>query len=76
MLKPDPRMFRHAADQLPPGPALMIGDSETDAATARAAGVPFLLHARGYRHASAEALAPDAVFEDFRELPDLVAALA
>jgi phosphoglycolate phosphatase len=76
VLKPDPRMFRHAADQLPPGPALMIGDSETDAATARAAGVPFLLHTPGYRHASVTELAPDAAFDDFRELPDLVAALA
>ncbi len=75
VLKPDPRMFHHAADQLPPGPAVMVGDSETDAATARAAGVPFLLHTRGYRHASIEAIAPDAAFDDFRALPDLVAGL-
>ena len=49
VLKPDPRMLRHAADQLPPGPVILVGDSEIDAATAAAAGVPFLLHSEGYR---------------------------
>lgn len=72
VLKPDPRIFFHAADQLDPGPALMVGDSETDAATARAAGVPFLLHRRGYRHGPEEAMAADGSFDDFTELPDLV----
>ena len=75
VLKPDPRMFAHAADQLPPGPAMLVGDSETDAATARAAGVPFLLFRHGYRHAPVEALPHAAVFDDFAELPDLVARL-
>lgn len=75
VLKPDPRLFHHAADQLPPGPAVMVGDSETDAATARAAGVPFLLHSRGYHHGPLEAMAPYAVFDDWRALPDLVAEL-
>ena len=75
-LKPDPRMLRHAADQLAPGHTVMVGDSETDAATARAAGVPFLLHTRGYRHASVADLAPDGVFDDFRDLPGLLAGLA
>ena len=75
VLKPDPRMFHHAADQLPPGPAVMVGDSETDAATARAAGVPFLLHTRGYRRTSVAAIAPDAAFDDWRALPELVAEL-
>ena len=39
VLKPDPRMVSHAADQLAPGPLVYVGDSETDAATAAAAGV-------------------------------------
>lgn len=73
-LKPDSRLFRHAADQLPPGPAIMVGDSETDAATARAAGVPFLLHLGGYNHVPPEALGAAASFADFAELPGLVAA--
>lgn len=72
VLKPDPRMFRHAADQLPPGPAVMIGDSMTDARTAEAAGVPFLLHTRGYRHEPIETIPHAAAFDDFAELPDLI----
>jgi phosphoglycolate phosphatase len=74
VLKPDPRLFRHAADQLPPGPAIMIGDSATDAETARAAGVPFLLHAAGYNSRAPDTLGADGVFTDFAALPDLVAA--
>jgi phosphoglycolate phosphatase len=74
VLKPDPRLFRHAADQLPPGPELLIGDSETDAATARAAGVPFLLRLGGYNHLPPDALGAAASFSDFADLPDLVAA--
>lgn len=76
VLKPDPRMLAHAADQLPPGPVLYVGDSLTDAETAQAAGVPFLLHARGYRLQPVEALPHAAVFDDFADLPALVAALA
>lgn len=72
-LKPDPRMFRHAADQLPPGVELLVGDSLTDAETARAAGVPFLLHTRGYRTQSVAELPHDAAFDDFAALPELVA---
>ncbi len=74
VLKPDPRIFRHAADQLPPGPAIMIGDSETDAATARAVGAPFLLHLGGYNHLPPQTLGATAAFADFADLPGLVAA--
>jgi phosphoglycolate phosphatase len=76
VLKPDPRLFHHAADQLPPGPAFLIGDSETDAATARAAGAPFLLHLGGYRHGPVEDLGAAAAFEDWAELPAIVGRLA
>ncbi len=75
VLKPDPRMFAHAADQLTPAPAVMVGDSETDAATARAAGVPFLLFTRGYRHAGVAEIAPAAAFDDYRDLPGILAAV-
>lgn len=75
VLKPDPRMLAHAAGQLPPGPILYVGDSLTDAETAQAAGVPFLLHGRGYRRQPVEALPHAAVFDDFADLPALVAAL-
>ena len=72
VLKPDPAMLWHAADQLPEGPVVYVGDSETDAATAAAAGVPFLLHAKGYCHVPLDSLPAVAIFEHFDELPGLV----
>jgi phosphoglycolate phosphatase len=54
---------------------MMVGDSGTDAATARAAGVPFLLHAGGYCNAPRETLGAWAAFDDFDALPGLVAAI-
>jgi phosphoglycolate phosphatase len=75
VLKPDPRMLHHAADQLPPGEIVYVGDSETDAATARNAGVPFLLHTEGYRLSPVAELPHHAAFSDFAALPALVAQL-
>lgn len=75
VLKPDPRMFDHAANLLPDGPAVMIGDSETDAKTARAAGVPFVFYTGGYSAGGMAEMAPDAVFDHYRELPAIIAAL-
>jgi phosphoglycolate phosphatase len=48
--KPDPLPLLHALDLLDAEPpqALFFGDSEVDAACARAAGVRFVLHAAGY----------------------------
>lgn len=71
-LKPDPRMLKHTCDQLPPGPIVYVGDSETDAATAQAAGIPFVLFTRGYRRCAVAQIAHDAAFDDFARLPDLV----
>lgn len=75
VLKPDPRMLHHAADQLDAGPLVMIGDSETDAETARLAGVPFLLHTEGYRLTPVAAIPHAATFTAFAELPGLIADL-
>jgi phosphoglycolate phosphatase len=75
VLKPDPRMLAHAADQLPPGPVVYVGDSHVDAATAEAAGVPFLLYTEGYRLVPVEELRHAAAFSDFAELPALVESL-
>ncbi|MBP7000146.1 MAG: HAD-IA family hydrolase [Amaricoccus sp.] len=75
VLKPDPRLFRHAADRLPPGPEIMIGDSATDAETARAAGARFLLHTEGYNARRPETFGADGVFRDYAELPGLVGAV-
>ncbi len=68
-LKPDPRLLARAT---PPGagPVLYVGDSETDAETAAAGGLPFLLHLNGYRKGPIEAAA---TFYDFADLPRLAA---
>jgi phosphoglycolate phosphatase len=72
VLKPDPAMVRHAAAQIGAGEVIYVGDSETDSATAEAAGVPFLLHAKGYCHVPLESLTAVAIFESFTEVPGLV----
>ena len=69
--KPDPAPLHAAIAELGGGPATYIGDHEVDAATARAAGVPFLLFTEGYRSAPATALTTRA-FADWRSLPPLV----
>ena len=56
------------------GHAVYVGDSETDAATAAAAGLPFLLYTEGYRKGPAAAMIHAAAFRNFAELPGLVAA--
>ncbi|WP_126976543.1 phosphoglycolate phosphatase [Frigidibacter oleivorans] len=71
--KPDPAPLSQAVARAGGGPALYVGDSEVDAETARAAGLPFLLFEGGYRHRSVADLAPAASFTRFAALPDLVA---
>ncbi|HEY1632429.1 MAG TPA: HAD-IA family hydrolase [Rhizomicrobium sp.] len=70
-VKPDPRVFHHAVDELGGGPALMIGDSKTDLLTGRAAQVPVILLSYGYTPEPAASLGGDAVTDDFREVPGL-----
>ena len=52
--------------------AVMVGDSETDAQTARAAGVPVVLLSYGYTHIPYEELKPDALIDSFVDLPDII----
>ncbi|TDL83497.1 phosphoglycolate phosphatase [Palleronia sediminis] len=73
--KPDPAPLRAALEALGKGPCLFVGDSETDAETARAASVPFLLFTGGYRKAAPRDLPHDALFDDHAALPDLVAGM-
>lgn len=74
--KPDPAMLHACVAELDhPAPPLFVGDSEVDAATAHAAGVPFLLFTMGYRKSQPAALNPAASFDDHAELPALIAAL-
>lgn len=71
--KPDARVFHHVIDELggAGAGAVMIGDSATDVATARAAGVPVILVSYGYTPVPAHELGGDAVTDDFREIPVL-----
>ncbi|MFD1794671.1 phosphoglycolate phosphatase [Paracoccus aurantiacus] len=72
--KPDPAPLIEVVRQMGGGPAVYVGDSEVDAETAEAAGLPLLLFTEGYRKASADSLPHDALFSDFADLPALIAA--
>ena len=55
--------------------AVMVGDSHTDVATARAAAVPVVVVSFGYTRTPARALGADAVIDHFDELLPALAAL-
>lgn len=74
--KPDPAPLRAALQALGPGKALFIGDSEVDAETARAAGVPLVLFSGGYRKTAAETLGARVIFDHHAALPGLIDQLA
>ncbi|MEO0939614.1 MAG: HAD-IA family hydrolase [Pseudomonadota bacterium] len=74
--KPDPAPLRHAAMQAGGSErCILIGDSDTDRNTARAAGVPCVLVTFGPSGDDMAALAPEALLEDFAALPEIAAAL-
>jgi len=73
--KPDPAPLLATRERLGGGPVVYVGDSEVDAQTAAAAGLPFALYTRGYRHTPVADLPHDAAFDDFAELPGIVARL-
>ena len=50
-------------------------DSEVDAETAARAGLPFALYTQGYRKGPVADIAHDRAFDDFAELPGIVADL-
>lgn len=70
--KPDPAMLLRLRQDLGGGVAAYVGDSEVDAETAQAAGLPFYLFTEGYRKAPAESLPHRALFSDFADLPGLI----
>jgi len=76
--KPDPDALRQtveAAGGSMPN-AIMIGDSETDILTARAAGVPVIAVDFGYSERPVADYAPDRVISHFAQLPDQIAAFS
>ena len=72
--KPDPEPLREAARRAGGDPALcvLIGDSDTDRNTARAAGVPSVLVTFGPAGDDMAALEPEALLHDFADLADVV----
>ena len=75
--KPDPAPLLEAA-RLLGGDAkscILVGDSDTDRNTAKAAGVPSVLVTFGPAGGDMSALKPEALLNDFAALPSVVAAL-
>jgi phosphoglycolate phosphatase len=68
--KPDPEHLRGAIRLAggDPANAVMIGDSDTDIKTARAAGIPVIAVPFGYTDIPVHDLDPDAVIEHYDEL--------
>jgi phosphoglycolate phosphatase len=75
--KPDPEHLRETVRRAggDPGRALLVGDSDTDRDTARAAGVPSVLVGFGPSGADMAALEPEAIIAHYDELPAVVARL-
>lgn len=69
--KPDPAPYRAAVERAGGDPArsLMVGDTATDAETARATGVPLALVTFGPEGEGVSRHRPDAVFAHWDELP-------
>jgi len=75
--KPDPGHLLRLVDELGGDPkrAAMIGDSENDAASARAAGLPLLLMRYGYARIDPSQLGAKVVLDRFDQLPAALAGL-
>ncbi|MDX2259836.1 MAG: HAD hydrolase-like protein [Hyphomicrobiaceae bacterium] len=58
-----------------PEAALMVGDSATDVASARAAGIPVVVTSFGYTEIAPADLGADGVFDHFDDLPAMAARL-
>ncbi|HEV2678408.1 MAG TPA: phosphoglycolate phosphatase [Aliidongia sp.] len=72
--KPDPRVLTDTLATLgiAPADAVMIGDSEVDAATAEAAGVDFILMTYGYHHGPVETIPARDRLDRFADLVPLL----
>ena len=66
--KPDPAMLREAVARAGGGRAAFVGDSITDADTARAAGLPFVAVGFGYADRPADQFGADALIHGFEQL--------
>ncbi len=75
--KPDPVPYRAAVERAGGivGQSMLVGDTETDAKTGVAAGVPVALVTFGPEGRGVERFAPAALLERFEDLPGLAARL-
>jgi phosphoglycolate phosphatase len=75
--KPHPQPLHEAIRRVAGDPArsLLVGDTETDRATGRNAGVPVVLVTFGPAGQGVASLAPRALLHDFADLPALAARL-
>ena len=75
--KPDPQALLEAVTRASGNPArsMLVGDTETDVRTARAAGVPVALVSFGPEGERVARLEPDALLPDFGALGRIVAEL-
>lgn len=76
--KPDPEILRRtiAAAGGDMRQSIMIGDSETDILTARAAGIPVIAVDFGYSERPVSEYGPDRLISHFAQLPDNIAGIS
>lgn len=76
LTKPDPRHLTETVRTIGAGGAVVfIGDSEVDAQTAIAAGIPVVILRHGYCKVPHETLGADSLIDGFAGLPAAIAAL-
>jgi len=73
--KPDAGPLRETMARLGHTDCIYVGDSEVDAETAKAAGVPFVFFTHGYCHVPPATLTIHATLTDWADLPGIVAEL-
>jgi len=72
--KPDPRHLTNVIEimQGDVKKSLMIGDSETDAESAKAAGIPFILIENGYTEKKVSEIYHDYLIKDFVNIEEII----
>lgn len=70
--KPDPRHLTETIRLAGGGPAIMVGDSQTDVATARAASIPVIGVTFGYTDVPMVDLKPDQLISHFKDFATAV----
>lgn len=75
--KPDPAPYRLSVERVGGRVenSILIGDTDTDRQTGRAAGVPVALVTFGPAGQSVAGFAPEALIDDFADLPEIVRGL-